>query len=122
MQPIKNPVARVFLHIGMWLVVVYSTLPFAWTLLNSFKTIKDATARPPKIIFEPTLESYQKILIESVPENAALIVYVLLAIIVVLVLAGGYCQAFPRSQLGRRGDHSDRLVDYSQFCGYRRNL
>ena len=95
MQPIKNPVARVFLHIGMWLVVVYSTLPFAWTLLNSFKTKKDATARPPKIIFEPTLGSYQKILIEAVPENAALIVYVLLAIIVVLVLLAVIAKRFP---------------------------
>lgn len=86
MQPFKNPVSRIFLHIGMLLIIVYSTLPFVWTLLNSFKTKKDANARPPKIVFEPTLASYQKILLEKVPENAALIVFVLLAILVVLVV------------------------------------
>ena len=95
MQPFKNPLARVFLHIGMLIVVVYSTLPFAWTLLNSFKTKKDATARPPKINFEPTLTSYKDLMIESVPENAALIVYVLLAIIVVLVVLAVIAKRFP---------------------------
>lgn len=86
MQPFKTPLSRLFLHIGMFLIIVYSTLPFVWTLMNSFKTKKDANARPPKFTFEPTLASYEKILLEKVPENGALIVYVLLAILVVLVV------------------------------------
>ncbi|MCK4901464.1 MAG: hypothetical protein KAS38_21965, partial [Anaerolineales bacterium] len=95
MRPITNPLARVFLHVGMWAIVIYSTIPFIWTLINSIKTKRDANASPPKWIFEPTLESYQTILIESLPENGALIGYGLLAIFVVLLLLSLFARRFP---------------------------
>ena len=117
MRPITNPIARFFLHLGLWLVVLYSIVPFIWTLLNSFKTKVDANARmprifpevlwrplknitntnspAPKIFFEPTIAAYTKVLLKSVPENAALIGYGLIAIIVALVLIGIFAKRIP---------------------------
>ncbi len=43
---------------GMALVVLF---PFLWMLSSSFKTQVDIIAWPPKILFAPTLQNYQKV-------------------------------------------------------------
>ena len=35
--------------------------PIVWSVLNSFKTDKDALAYPPKLFFEPTLSAYRDV-------------------------------------------------------------
>lgn len=95
MRPLTAPIARVFLHLGLSLVALVSTLPFIWTLLNSFKTRLDAHARVPKVIFNPTLESYTAVLLESVPDNGALIGIGLVAALVTLLLIGKYAKRIP---------------------------
>ena len=54
MQRIKNPIGLFFVYLTLLLFILYSIAPFVWTTLQSLKTIKQATARTPLFIFEPT--------------------------------------------------------------------
>jgi ABC-type glycerol-3-phosphate transport system permease component len=85
MGKIKNPFTRAMIHLALILFSIYSLVPFLWTFLQSFKTLKDANSRTPKFIFEPTWENYQKIWLRSIPENGAAIAYFLIFAIVILV-------------------------------------
>jgi len=95
MRPLTHPIARFLLHLGLSLVALVSTLPFVWTLLNSFKTRLDAQARVPQVIFDPTLESYSKVLLDSVPDNGALVGIGLVAVLVTLLLIGKFAKRIP---------------------------
>ncbi|MEZ4726079.1 MAG: carbohydrate ABC transporter permease [Caldilineaceae bacterium] len=85
MEKVKSPVGRVLIHVGLMVFALYSLIPFYWTTMQSFKTLKDANARTPKFIFTPTWENYQELWLRSVPENGALLAYGLLLTVVVLV-------------------------------------
>jgi len=85
MEKIKNPICRFFIHITLVLFAIYSIVPFMWTTLQSFKTLKDANSRTPKFIFTPTWENYSELWLRSVPENPATVAYTILAIVVVLI-------------------------------------
>ena len=85
MEKIKNPFGRILIHITLILFAIYSIIPFVWTALQSFKTLKDANSRTPKFIFTPTWENYSELWLRSVPENGATITYVILTITVLLV-------------------------------------
>ena len=79
MEKIKNPIGRVFIHLTLILFAIYSLVPFYWTTLQSFKTLKDANSRTPKLFFTPTLENSQELWLRSVPENGAQIAFFLLS-------------------------------------------
>ncbi|MCK4899551.1 MAG: carbohydrate ABC transporter permease [Anaerolineales bacterium] len=98
MQPIKHPIARIFIHLVLWLVVLYSTIPFVWTLLNSLKTKKQAQARIPLIWFKPNLDSFSRLWLDSVPDNFSTLVYGLFAIILILVLISVFAKRLPVSR------------------------
>ncbi|MCP4198937.1 MAG: carbohydrate ABC transporter permease [Proteobacteria bacterium] len=85
MEKIKSPFGRVMIHVALILFAIYSLVPFYWTLLQSFKTLKDANSRTPKFIFEPTWENYQDLWLRSLPENGAAIAFFLMAALVILV-------------------------------------
>lgn len=85
MEKIRNPIARAGIHLALILFAVYSLVPFFWTTLQSFKTLKDANSRTPKIFFQPTWENYAELWLRSVPENPALIGYFLLLAVVLLI-------------------------------------
>jgi multiple sugar transport system permease protein len=85
MERIKSPAGRVVIYLVLTLFAIYSLLPFLWTLLQSFKTLKDANSRTPKFIFTPTLENYQELWLRSTPENGAAIAFFLAAAVVILV-------------------------------------
>ncbi|WP_420628510.1 carbohydrate ABC transporter permease [Candidatus Leptofilum sp.] len=85
MEKITNPIGRTFIHVALILFAVYSIVPFFWTTLQSFKTLKDANSRTPLIFFEPTWENYTELWLRSVPENGATIGYFLLLAVVVLI-------------------------------------
>ena len=72
MEKIKSPIGRVFIHVVLILFAIYSLVPFFWTTLQSFKTLKDANSRTPKIFFSPTWDNYQDLWLRSVPENGAM--------------------------------------------------
>ena len=50
----------------IWSIIViylfWVLVPLIWATLNSFKTLKDIYAVPPKLIFEPTLENWDYVL------------------------------------------------------------
>ena len=86
MQPIKNPLGRVFIHLSIWVFVIYNSVPFVWTFLQSLKTKKQANSRTPLFWFEPTFEQYSELWLEKVPENFSVLVYTLIAILITLFL------------------------------------
>ena len=85
MDKVKSPIGRVFIHVILIFFAVYSLVPFFWTTLQSFKTVKDAFARPPKFIFTPTWGNYQELWLRSLPENGGQIAFFLLLALVILV-------------------------------------
>ena len=95
MRPITHPLARLGLHLVLWAVVLYSTLPFIWTTLNSFKTKRDANAATPQFVFEPTLESYSAVLLKSASDNGLLIGFGIFAVLATLVVIGLFAKRIP---------------------------
>jgi multiple sugar transport system permease protein len=85
MDRVKSPIGRVFIHVVLILFAIYSLVPFYWTTMQSFKTLKDANSRTPKFTFTPTWENYQELWLRSMPENGAQIAFFLLLALVLLV-------------------------------------
>lgn len=85
MEKVKNPFGRVLIHLTLLLFAIYSLVPFMWTTLQSFKTLKDANSRTPKFIFTPTWDNYTELWLREVPENGAAIAYFLLLATVLLI-------------------------------------
>jgi multiple sugar transport system permease protein len=52
-------VGKVVTALVLVVIVVYAVFPIAWTLLNSFKDLRDIITPVPKLIFRPTLQNYQ---------------------------------------------------------------
>ena len=48
MDKVKSPIGRICIHIVLILFALYSIVPFYWTTMQSFKTLKDANSRTPK--------------------------------------------------------------------------
>ena len=85
MDKVKSPMGRVMIHATLILFAIYSLVPFFWTTLQSFKTVKDAFARTPKFFFTPTWENYQELWLRSVPDNGTQIVIFLLLAVATLI-------------------------------------
>ena len=96
MERTKNPIARFLIYVALLLFMLYSTVPFLWTFLNSMKRPKDAFARTPKFFnFVPTGENYAELWLnisaaEFVPYGLGL-----LALIGILALLGIYAGRLP---------------------------
>ena len=85
MEKIKNPTGRVFIHLALILFGIYSLVPFFWTFLQSFKTLKDANSRTPKFIFTPTWDNYKELWLRSEPENGLAIAFFIMVALVILI-------------------------------------
>jgi multiple sugar transport system permease protein len=85
MEKVRSPMGRLFIHVVLIVFAIYSLVPFLWTTLQSFKTLKDANSRTPKLFFTPTWENYQDLWLRSVPENGAIIAYFVLLVLVILI-------------------------------------
>ncbi|PJF41556.1 MAG: carbohydrate ABC transporter permease [Chloroflexi bacterium] len=85
MEKVKSPAGRVFIHAVLIVFAIYSVVPFLWTVLQSFKTLRDANSRTPKFIFDPILDNYEELWLRSVPENGATIAFFLLLALVILI-------------------------------------
>lgn len=128
MEKIKSPLGRALIHLALILFAIYSLLPFYWTLLQSFKTLKDANSRTPKFFFTPTLENYQELWLRSVPENGAAIAFFLMAALLILVclllfarhipIRTGLVYAFVAVGFVLLLWAIPRLVDTAQFYDY----
>ena len=85
MEKVKSPLGKVFIHLTLIVFSIYSLIPFYWTLLQSFKNLKDANSRTPKFFFTPTWDNYTDLWLRSVPENGAQIAFFLILAIVILI-------------------------------------
>lgn len=56
---------RVLSVVQLTIVGVVILVPLAWMVLSSFKSSADVTAYPPTIVFSPTLENYQHLLLTT---------------------------------------------------------
>lgn len=95
MQPIKNPIARFFIYLVLTLFVLYSIIPFFWTALQSLKTVRQANSRTPLFFFKPTFENYADLWLDSTPENAAMLGFGLVVIVLALVLLALFANNVP---------------------------
>ncbi len=95
MEKIQNPFGRILIHAALILFAIYSIIPFFWTTLQSFKTLRDANSRTPKIFFTPTWENYQELWLRSVPENGATIAYFILLTVVILICLLVFAEYIP---------------------------
>lgn len=128
MEKVQNPIGRILIHAALTLFAIYSIVPFFWTTLQSFKTLRDANSRTPKIFFSPTWENYQELWLRSVPENGATIAYFILLIVVVLIclllfaqyipVRSGYVYAFVAISFALLLWGIPQLVDTAKFYDY----
>ncbi len=95
MEPIKNPIARVFIYLILTVFSIYSLVPFLWTALQSFKTVRQANSRTPLFIFEPTFENYTDLWLDSTPENLTALAIGLIVIILALVTLAMFAEYLP---------------------------
>ncbi|MBC7121458.1 MAG: carbohydrate ABC transporter permease [Candidatus Methanosuratus sp.] len=86
MQRTTNPVARFIIYLILILFSIYSILPFFWTTLQSFKTVRQAMSRTPLFIFKPTWANYERLWLEEVPENLSTLLLALFGIGLILAL------------------------------------
>jgi multiple sugar transport system permease protein len=59
-------------HVVLIAYFALTLLPFAWTLLTSFKNARDVVAAPVKLIFTPTLENYKAVLFNIYSADSAM--------------------------------------------------
>ncbi|MEM9774804.1 MAG: carbohydrate ABC transporter permease [Chloroflexota bacterium] len=95
MEKTRNPIAKVGIHLFLIIFTIYSILPFYWTTMQSFKTLKDANSRTPKFLFTPTWENYQELWLKSVPENGYMIMFFILLAVVLLICMALFAEQFP---------------------------
>jgi ABC-type glycerol-3-phosphate transport system permease component len=95
MSPIKNPVARAFIYLVLLVFSLYSVTPFLWTALQSLKTVRQAFARNPLFIFEPTFQNYSRLWINATPENFGFLGMIIVALFVTFILLLVYSSRIP---------------------------
>ena len=100
MDRVTSAKGRRFVHFVLIAFTVYSLVPFIWTALQSVKTVKDAFARRPLLLFQPTMQNYQEVWIRRVPEHATEIGLFILAAAIILIgltLGARYLPFNPRN-------------------------
>ncbi len=96
MERTNNPLARLLIYLALIAFTVYCVLPFAWTLLNSFKYPRDANAPVPKIVgFEATLDNYVDLWLNVSAEEFAPVGRGVLVVIVFLVILALFAKRLP---------------------------
>jgi multiple sugar transport system permease protein len=61
-EHVKSTKIKAVITIILAFYLFWVLLPLVWATLNSFKTLRDIYAVPPKIIFEPTLENWDYVI------------------------------------------------------------
>ncbi|WP_230721743.1 carbohydrate ABC transporter permease [Martelella mediterranea] len=87
-------ISRIASTLVLAAVIIITVLPILWTLLGSFKTMRDITSRVPKFIFSPTLEHFVGVLntpaVQSGIVNSVVIVGSALIVGAVLGIPAAY--------------------------------
>jgi len=94
MRYIKKTSSRIWIYLALAVYVVFCALPFYWTTLQSFKTVRQAFARKPLFFFKPTLQNYQELWIKSTPENFGFLGMILISAFVLFVILMVFAKRF----------------------------
>jgi len=90
-------ISRAATSLLLALILALTVLPILWTLLGSFKTVRDITSRVPKLFFTPTLDHFVSVLntpsVQSGILNSLIIVGASLAVGIVLGIPAAYAIA-----------------------------
>jgi len=95
MQRVKNPIGLFFIYLALLLFILYSIAPFIWTTLQSLKSVKQATARTPLFIFEPTFKNYAAIWLAPSADNVTRALIVFGVIFVALMIIALFANRIP---------------------------
>ncbi len=95
MQRTKNPIALGVIYAVLAIFMIYSILPFAWTISSSIKKPKDANARTPQFIFEPTGDNYAELWLDDDPSAFIPASFGIAAMMLLVVGAGFNAKRFP---------------------------
>ncbi len=94
MRYIKKKSSRIWIYLALAVYVVFCALPFYWTTMQSFKTVRQAFARKPLFFFKPTMQNYQELWIKSTPENFGFLGMILISAFVLFVILMVFAKRF----------------------------
>lgn len=87
MGRVTNPFGRLLIHAILIIFAIYSAFPFLWTVLQSFKSFRDANSRTPLFWgFTPTWSNYQDVWLRSIPETGGSTIAFFLLVAIILIL------------------------------------
>jgi multiple sugar transport system permease protein len=98
MRRVENPIARACIYLVLIVFIIYSITPFAWTALQSLKNVRQAFAKTPLLIFEPTFQNYSDLWISSTPENFGFLGFILIAMLATIILLIVFAERIPLPQ------------------------
>ncbi len=85
MEKVKNPIGRVLIYLALILLVVYSVMPFVWSLLTSIKYPIEANNPKPKLFgFTPTMMNYEELWLYM--EGSAFVPYAIAMLVLMIVI------------------------------------
>lgn len=91
MERTKNPFLRTLIYVVLIGFFLFSTIPFAWTALNSIKTPRDANSPKPEFIgFEVTGDNYADLWLDTSLDEFAPIGFGLLIVLGALIVVGKF--------------------------------
>ena len=99
MELAKSPVAKLLVYAVLLFFFLFSTVPFAWTALNSIKTPRDANSPEPEFFgFEVTGQNYADLWLNVSLEEFAPVGYGLLLLIGACFVVGLFAKRLPVSK------------------------
>lgn len=61
----KSTVYKILFALLLALIIIPILFPFVWMLMSSFKTQVDIISWPPKFIFHPVMQNYERVFVEQ---------------------------------------------------------
>ncbi|MDD4572879.1 MAG: carbohydrate ABC transporter permease [Sphaerochaeta sp.] len=61
----QSVLAKVLFYLMLVLIIIPILFPFVWMLMSSFKTQVDIISWPPKFVFTPVMQNYNRVFVEQ---------------------------------------------------------
>jgi multiple sugar transport system permease protein len=103
---LNNRINRIILSFVLSIFILVAISPIFWTLLNSFKILKDILTPVPKIFFRPTLENYIAILNATALKKALLssVIVATSSVIIGFIIGTPFAYTIARFQFKARNN------------------
>ena len=60
----QSVLTKVLFYLMLVLIIIPILFPFVWMLMSSFKTQVDIISWPPKFVFTPVMQNYNRVFVE----------------------------------------------------------